>query len=233
MNAKKLVAGLSLAGLCGFVFASSQACTVTVGPGTPSDGGCDPFFSNCTDGAATDSGADTSVKPNLCNECLFGQCSGQWAVCQQSTSAGGCMSIYQCAIACSDQTCVNNCYAAGSVDGKKAYLSLAKCDVDGQCGTCQSACNTPPASCQVPDGGTGTDASVVQSCTDCTTNKCASQKTACAKDTDCDQYTQCLAVCKDVPCINACGLAHPTGQAASKALGDCTTQQCATECQLN
>lgn len=232
MNAKKLVTGMTLAGICGLALAAAQGCTVSVGPGTPSDGGCDPFFSNCSEGGADAGGDSSKPPPNPCNECLFGQCSGQWAVCQQNAD---CMTIYQCATKTGcDQNCVNGCYNAGTVDGKKAYLSLSSCDSAGLCGACQGPtfCNTPASSCTVPDGG-APDAGGVQSCTDCTSSKCTTQKAACGKGTDCDDYTQCLAVCKDLPCINACGLAHPQGKTDSKALGDCTTANCATECQLN
>ncbi len=234
MSAKKLFTGLTLAGVTGLIFAAAPGCTVALGPGTPSDGGCDPFFQNCTDGAPVDAAKEAAPPVNQCNQCLFGQCSGQWAVCQSSQGAGGCMSIYQCATAPScNQACVDACYKAGTAAGQKAYLSLSSCDTAGLCGACQSTCKTPPASCQVPDGGTAPDASVVQDCTTCTTNKCSTQKAACAQGTDCNDYTQCLAVCKDVSCINACGLAHPQGKTDSKALGDCTTAQCAKECGLN
>ncbi len=230
MNAKKLLAGMTLASMCGLVLAASQGCTVTVGPGSDIDSGPCGIF-GCKDGAAdTSPPVDSGGGVNKCNQCLFGQCSGQWAVCQQSAD---CMTIYQCATApMCDQACVNNCFKASPIPGQKAYLSLANCDSAGQCGSCQTACSTPPSQCTVPDGGTAPDASVVQDCTTCTTNKCASQKTACAANTDCDQYTQCLAVCKDVSCINACGLAHAQGKTDSKALGDCTTQQCSKECGL-
>jgi hypothetical protein len=227
MNAKKLLTGITLASMCGLVLAASQGCTVTVGPGSDIDSGPCGIF-GCNDGGA-DTSTEAAPPPNKCNECLFGQCSGQWAVCQQSTD---CMAIYQCATAPNcDQACVNKCFTS-SPNGQKAYLSLANCDSAGQCGTCQTACNTPPGQCVTgPDSG-APDAGGVQDCTTCTTNKCSTQKTACAANTDCDQYTQCLAVCKDLSCINACGLAHPQGKTDSKALGDCVSQQCAMPCQL-
>lgn len=227
MNSKKLFTGMTLAGMCGLVLAASQGCTVTVGPGSDIDSGPCGLF-GCNDGGKDTSPPVDSSAPNKCNQCLFGQCSGQWAVCQQSAD---CMSIYQCATApMCDQKCVNACFTA-SPAGQKPYLALASCDSAGQCGACKTDCNTPPSQCTVPDSG-APDSSVVQSCTDCTTVKCSAQKTACAPNTDCDQYTQCLAVCKDLSCINACGLAHPKGKTDSKALGDCVTQQCSKECNL-
>lgn len=225
----RLSTGFSVGALAatalGVLAFSAQGCTVTLVDNT--DGGS---FYDAGPDVANDTAAD-APPVNQCNECLFGQCSAQWAVCQQTAE---CYAIYQCATAPNcDQSCVNACFS-GHPSGQPAYTALYKCDQAGSCGSCQTACNTPSSSCTTPDGGTdsGTPDAGPLSCSDCSTQKCASQKTACGAGSDCDGYSQCLAVCQDLPCVDACGLAHTVGKAASEALGTCTTSSCKTECGL-
>lgn len=114
----------------------SQGCTITTSD-APLDGG---FF----DGAAEDAPAD-----NPCNVCLFQQCSGSWAVCQNESE---CFAIYTCATApgcAADQNCVNNCFCSHPT-GQNAYVALAACDSYYTCGTCSSQCAPPAASCTAP-----------------------------------------------------------------------------------
>ena len=160
----------------------------------------------------------------------FGQCSAQWAGCQGTPE---CFAIYQCATAPNcDQSCVNACFA-GHPSGQPSYTALYTCDQAGSCGSCKTQCNTASSSCPTPDAGIDSGvAAGPLSCSDCSTQKCASEKTACGAGSDCDGYSQCLAVCQDLPCVDACGLAHAAGKTASEALGTCTTTQCKTECGL-
>jgi hypothetical protein len=218
--------GALAAAALGVLAFSAQGCTVTLVDTT--DGG-DPFDTGAPD-AAKDTAAD-APPVNQCNECLFQQCSGQWAVCQQTAE---CLAIYQCATKPNcDQNCVNACFA-GHPAGQQEYTALYTCDQVGSCGTCKTQCNTQSSSCPTPDAGTdsGTPDAGPLSCTDCSAQKCAAEKTACGSGSDCDGYSQCLAVCQDIPCVEACGLAHADGKKASEALGTCTVNQCKSECGL-
>ncbi len=220
-------AGFGLAALSAAALFGAQGCVVTITDTTDGSTTFDQFV-------PTDSGKDGAVDSgvNQCNACSYQQCSGQFAACQ---SQNDCASIYQCATKPNcDQTCVNNCYASFP-NGQANYLALASCNKVAGCGVCSSQCNYPPQSCVFPDAGvdSGTDAgSTVQTCTQCTSSKCSAEKTACGTGSDCDAYSQCLAICTDIPCVDACGLAHPTGKAASNDLGNCTQTKCKTECGL-
>jgi|GEM_PF-2851977 len=219
----------------------AAGCTVTTGT-TPDDGGID--FSD------TGTGTGTTEE---CNGCLFQQCGGQWAVCEQSAE---CMAIYRCAIGTckGDATCVRGCFDAHPT-GQNAYTALYTCDQQGSSCECQSSCNGPVITCPVtlpasdagsgvdaapPDASTGADGAVgadagppaVATCTDCTNSRCNDQKQACAPASDCDQYAQCVFVCADQACTDTCAEAHPSGKANSDALATCTTSQCQTECGL-
>jgi hypothetical protein len=83
-----------------------------------------------------------------CNECLFQQCKGEWAVCQQGTD---CMAIYTCTVqpACiGSQPCIDGCIAAHPA-GAAAFRVLTACDIAASCDACSSACS---ATC-APDAG--------------------------------------------------------------------------------
>ena len=231
----------------GFVAAmTAQGCTVVVSD-SPLDGG---IFDN----------GDAAPTGNACNECLFQQCSGNWAVCQNQTE---CFAIYTCAIACSgSQTCINACFC-GHPDGQNAYVGLAACDSVYSCGSCNTQCTPAAASCTspgviardlcgatvdagpTPDAGTPdasteipdaalppTDAAVVLDCTGCISGKCSAEKNACAPQSECEAFTLCLAACSDAACISGCETAHPTGKTASQALDTCTTTNCKDACGL-
>jgi len=131
---------------------ASQGCTIVVSDG-PLDGG------------TFDGDIDAAPGPvdNACNECLFQQCSGNWAVCQNQAE---CSTIYSCAITCKagDQACVNACFCNHPA-GQNAYVALAACDSYFSCGTCSTQCTPAAASCTAPGvivrdicGGTVVDA---------------------------------------------------------------------------
>ncbi|CAN5229534.1 hypothetical protein BH09MYX1_BH09MYX1_12170 [soil metagenome] len=213
-------AGFGLAALSAAALFGAQGCVVTITDGSDSSTDFDQYV-------PVDSGKDAPVK-NQCNECSYQQCSGQFAACQSQTD---CASIYQCSTKPNcDQNCVNSCYASFP-NGQAAYLSLASCNKVAGCGVCSGQCNYPSSSCQFPDAGTDSG-TVVQNCGDCTTTKCSSEKTACGQGSDCDAYSQCLSICTDIPCVDACGLAHESGRDASNAFGNCTQSKCKSECGL-
>src|SRR5512140_672032 len=126
--------GAPLVATVGFVAAvSAQGCTVVLSD-APLDGG---DFDGNVDAAAT----------NVCNECLFQQCAGNWAVCQNQSE---CAAIYSCAIACAgNQSCINACFCSHPA-GQNAYVSLAACDSVYSCGSCNGQCTPPAASCTSP-----------------------------------------------------------------------------------
>lgn len=234
---KLLTLSTALAAL-GALTIVSQACTVIT-----SDGTLDGGFTGTGDGSPpADSGPF-----NSCNECLFQGCTGQWAVCQNNTE---CMAIYTCTTApscASNQACIDACFTA-HVAGQSSYYALATCDYYGECGSCASSCGGAPASCTVAppaDAGSPTadatappndaaappfDGGAVQSCTDCTSSQCGAEKTACANGTKCDLYSQCLATCADVACIDKCGADNAEGKDASQKLGACVASHCASAC---
>jgi hypothetical protein len=129
--------GAPLLATVGFVAAlTAQGCTVVVSDGPVDDGGI--FEGDATPG------------PNgtACNECLFQQCSGNWAVCQNQSE---CFAIYTCALACNgSQTCINGCFC-GHPTGQNAYVALAACDSFYSCNaSCNTQCTPAAASCTSP-----------------------------------------------------------------------------------
>ncbi len=242
--------GAPLAVVAAFVAAlTAQGCTIVVSD-APLDGGT---FNGNVD-------AQPGPVDNACNECLFQQCAGSWAVCQNQSN---CFGIYTCALACNgSQTCINACFCSRPA-GQNAYVALAACDSFYACGTCNTQCKPASSSCtapgvilrdvcgSAPDAGavdgsadTGTpsdagpvvlpptDAAVVQDCTGCISGKCSPEKDACGPKSECEAYTLCLAACNDAPCINACAAGHPTGKTASQALETCTVTNCKDACGL-
>jgi hypothetical protein len=214
------------------------------------------------DGGFYDGNVEAAVPTTACNECLFQQCSGAWAVCQNQSE---CLLIYACATkqGC-DQSCINACFCAHPT-GQNSYVALAACDSYYSCGGCNAQCKPAAAACTAPgviardlcgapppvdagasDAGAGdastpppvdaalppTDAAAVQDCAQCTSLSCKDQKDACATGSECDAYAQCLAVCQDAPCFDACAQAHATGKTASQALENCTLTNCKSQCGL-
>ena len=242
-NHKKVGGWIAITAAVGIgvvAISGTQGCTITTDSGN--DGGFTGFDADTGDTGTTnpDTGTtnpDTGVVDNPCNECLFGLCSGQFAVCFQDTSANGCQAIYACATKTGcDTDCVTACYNAGSDSAKNAYLSLAGCDQAGECGQCQATCGVAASSCTPPDAGTE-DASTEDgaspvTCDSCIASNCAAQKSTCATGSECDKYTQCLGACQDAACIAKCGTDHAQGQTDATALGTCTTSACATPCGL-
>lgn len=212
----------------------SQGCRLVVSD-EPLDGG--DFDGNPTPIDRPEAGPVGTT----CNECMFQQCTGQWAVCQQSAD---CRAIYQCATrpeCAGNQACVDQCFTQFPA-GQSAYLALGLCNRDSACSTCNAQCSPPVASCAVatPDGGSDGAPDVVvpdapppvKDCTTCTTDFCGPQKTACAPATPCDEYTLCLAACADEVCVQKCDSDHARGKADSDALGVCMLGQCKSVCGL-
>ncbi len=224
-------------GLCTAGALGAQGCTVTTGVVEGDDSGIPQ--------ADASPGADTSVPlATACGSCLIQGCRGQWSVCAANAE---CLATYNCTqaadpsnpqvVCASNPACVQHCYDSHP-NGNFAYNAIADCDNQGLCTTCQTACGVPASSCVVPDAGSAPDAapppdaSTPQSCDTCVNTSCSAEKQACAPQTDCDLYTQCLYACADQACLDKCGTDHATGKAASGALGACTTTKCGAECGL-
>ena len=208
----------------GMSLLATEGCTVTTGNG-PID----------FDSGRADSLAPPPPGNAACNGCLFQQCGGQWAVCQQSDE---CMAIYQCAIKTGcDGTCVRGCYDAHPT-GQKGYTALYTCDGAGTACECSSQCNAT-RTCTAPVDAGSTETSTADSgtppandCSACTATNCADQKASCAQGTECDAYSQCLNACTDAACVTTCASSHASGKTASEDLGACTIQKCSTACGL-
>ncbi|HEY2509862.1 MAG TPA: hypothetical protein VGI39_03370 [Polyangiaceae bacterium] len=78
------------------------------------------------------------------------------------------------------------------------------------------------------DAGSGVDsAPPAQTCDQCQAAQCASQLQACAPNTACGNYNQCLLGCTTSACDTACISQNPTGVAQAAALGTCISTNCA------
>jgi hypothetical protein len=135
----------------------------------------------------------------------------------------------------SSATCTPLCSAttpdAGTPDSSPE-ATTPDADVDA---IADAAAPDAPDDAAQPDAApdsSAPDAGTVQTCTDCTSQKCASEKASCVPSTPCDTYTNCLAACADLACVNKCGTDHPDGKTASAKLGDCVSMSCSRECGL-
>jgi hypothetical protein len=135
VGGKQLSVLLFAAALGSLAVIATEGCTVVVSD-EPLEGGV--FDGNL---------GDETPLTNGCNECLFQQCAGSWAVCQNDTE---CLAIYACATKPNcDQRCIDDCFC-GHPGGQNAYVAIAACDSFYQCGTCQAQCGTPATSCTAP-----------------------------------------------------------------------------------
>ncbi len=113
--------------------------------------GCTVVLSDAPlDGGDFDGNFDAATGATACNECLFQQCSGNWAVCQNQSE---CFAIYSCAIGCGTsgggQACINSCFCSHP-SGQNAYVALAACDSVYSCGGCNAKCSPAASSCTAP-----------------------------------------------------------------------------------
>jgi hypothetical protein len=87
-----------------------------------------------------------------CNECLFQQCTGEWAVCQQNAD---CMALYTCTI--NSQPCTDT-----SPVGAQQLAVLMACDTAAACGACRSYCSaTCGSDSGTPNADAGADVAAV------------------------------------------------------------------------
>ncbi|WP_394849463.1 hypothetical protein LZC95_18705 [Pendulispora brunnea] len=222
----------------GIAVFSTQGCTVTTS-NDPIDGGdWEPW-----DGRDAGNGNFRAT----CEGCAFDWCRQQWAVCQDDTN---CHNIYTCSLACdkfNDPTqynqCTQSCYDQYPA-GKTNYRNLAVCNQYYSCAnTCKSLCNDTADYCNAPAptvdaGTTPPPPPAPQTCFDCTTANCRTEKTRCSPGSECEAYSACTNACASATvtdpfqCVDDCGLARPQGKNDSEALSSCTTNRCRTECGL-
>ena len=77
------------------------------------------------------------------------------------------------------------------------------------------------------DSGSGVDsAPPAMTCDQCQQSACSAQLAACAPNTACGNYNQCLLGCTTAACDTACINQNPTGVAQAAALGTCISMNC-------
>jgi hypothetical protein len=178
---------------------------------------------------------DTGAPANACNECLFQQCAGAWAVCQNNSE---CLLTYACATkpGC-DQACINDCFC-GHRNGQSAYVALAACDSYYTCKVCTSQCAPPANACTTPgviardicgtpppeDSGTTEDAGTADAAPP-PPQDAAPAPTDATTVTDCTGCTN--AKCKDD--VAACGSGSECDQYA-QCLAGCQDTACFNDC---
>jgi hypothetical protein len=93
-------------------------------------------------GAGTDTGGDAGVACSATNPCstcpscaLSSACAALWTTCQSNPA---CQSIDGCAVACTDSTCLQSCYAQNP-DGANDYKAVHDCVHCQQC-PCTGQC---------------------------------------------------------------------------------------------
>jgi hypothetical protein len=216
------------------VTAVSQGCTLTTNDSGLDGGGFD---------------GNSSPPFNACDECVFQDCTGQWAVCNGNKE---CQAIYLCAVKAVGIDAVTACYNAHPA-GQSAYYALASCNEALACTTCSNKCAPSAGECPAPpppvdsgadtgapdsgtpDSGTvdsGTPEPKPQDCSSCTVTKCGTEKTACGPNTVCEGYAECLNECEDVACIDKCGVDFAAGKEAQAKLSTCMLSNCKDICGL-
>lgn len=91
----------------------------------------------------------TCADLNGCEDssCVAENCGDQLAACtadtEGSTGTGGtggntgegdtCYQIFECAMSCNDDACVQDCYGAGSATGQEEFDALVSCIIEYQC----------------------------------------------------------------------------------------------------
>lgn len=84
-------------------------------------------------------------------------------------------------------------------------------------------------------GGSGCDGQGdCNTCANCSlTNVCAAEVNACTANVDCTDYVDCLSLCQDQPCLDACASQHPTGVTLYMAVAECAfCTACPLDCAI-
>jgi len=181
---------------------------VGIGDQPPSSGTSTDAGSSC--GTATFGGAH-------CQSCMHASCCTEAAAC---AAVDDCGKLADCLGACNpqDATCTSGCRSSfASGDGPEA-ASVQSCEAARCASACGLACG----------GYIFADAA----CAACGRGQCCTQAGACMQDAECARLAACELACAplDDDCLGLCELAHPSGVALERALGDCTATKCAASC---
>lgn len=229
------------------LFGSFQGCTVLSNDDPLDEGGV-------FDGG--EAGPDAALD---CNECVIGNCSGEWSTCFASAD---CVALLSCVSGASNVTAENAC-ACANATGAAVFAMARRCDAPMRCGAglCNPACSAADATtdCKSPspacgggdagdagstadaiaDAGNATDAGdagpapvTAASCNACIAQSCNDPKQQCPSGSDCDAFLTCSLVCATAACVAGCGSNHPTGKQAAAQLAMCVNLSCQQACGL-
>ncbi len=182
------------------------AKTIMCQSGAPSITGCDAqldAWNRCLVCApATDDVAcQTCSKGSCCDEI------GDWIL------AAGSQEFYDCATACTSQTCFDGCEA----------MYPAAAAANAALGTCQDTSCSEECIC---GPSTGDDA-----CDTCYKSNCCTEFVDYVLAPNFAEFDACAAGCTTDPCFQDCIDMYPTAGDAFVTLSDCVGASCATQCQ--
>lgn len=151
-----------------------------------------------------------------CQSCMHTSCCAEAAAC---AAVDDCGKLADCLGACNpqDAACTSGCRSTFAGDGPEA-ASVQSCQAARCAASCSLACG----------GYVFADAA----CAACGRAQCCTKAEACMQDAECARLVACELACAplDDDCLGLCELAHPSGVALERALGDCTAAKCAASC---
>lgn len=68
-------------------------------------------------------------------------------------------------------------------------------------------------------------------CGSCMQGSCCDVDNACANESTCIPYYNCITACTTTSCASACAASYPKGKTALEAVGSCMNDRCSTSCQ--
>ena len=219
------------------------------------------------DAGAEDGGIvqSSEASTDTCGACVADQCTAAGALCLPDES---CLAVRDCARSNDATTCACSAASDGGTSAGDRYRAFTMCTDARTCASdsaracasdCTASCTSPktttPASCDVRDASTESDASAdagddagpsdagesdagqqqaasADGCASCADSKCDSAKKACAIGSECAAFLECAFACADSACVDACGNSHATGKVAAVELAACAEAGCEAECGL-
>ncbi len=145
------------------------------------------------------------------------------------TSCGGCGFVCPTGDSCVSGSCTPTTSVCGGFTScNDGCQDLSSSNTD--CGQCGNSCGTGTCS----SGICTTPSSTCTACeTSAETGTCASYYSACANDTNCSDYSSCMANCTagDSACEQTCALDYSTGQSEAENLRSCICNSaCSSSC---
>jgi len=152
-----------------------------------------------------------------CDACMKSSCCDEADTC---AGAAHCGDFAGCVGACAggDLACASACRARFGASYGAEAAALEGC----KAARCGAACGATCGGFVYPTADCGS----------CTNAHCCDLATACAGGAECSALVACEHACgvADDVCLQRCELAHPTGVAAARALGQCAADNCAASC---